>query len=65
MAEVKTERKKPVPQKYESILAGVLKLSLSERVEIAKQVHDSIKNEVADLKQKASEAEKIAGNGAV
>lgn len=57
------ERKKPVPQKVESITAGALKLSLQERVGLVKELQISIGKEVEDLKNRAEEAAKIAGNG--
>lgn len=62
MEKEKQTRKTPVPQKYSSILAGALKLNLTGRVELIKELKDSIQQEV-ETKAKEFEAAKATVNG--
>lgn len=52
MTEIKKERATPIPQGYDRILAGALKLPYAERAMIAQKLTEANKAEVAELQEK-------------
>jgi hypothetical protein len=57
------ESRTRTPRSSESITAGALALPLAERVALKNKIDESIKSEVATLKQKAEDALKIMNEG--
>ena len=53
-------KKTRTPKNAESITKGALALPLQERVDLVKQLQDSITAEVETIKAAAAQAEKIA-----
>jgi len=49
-----------VPRNAEAIIKGALRLSLTERVGLKKELELSIVNEVKEIQERAAEAVKIA-----
>lgn len=54
-----TEKKTRTPRTVESITAGALSLTLSDRVELCKKIRESIDEEVKELKQTAAMAAEL------
>lgn len=59
MTEVKKPRATPIPQGYDRILSGSLKLTLKERVDIKNALDASIQAEVKQIQANAAEAVKL------
>jgi len=53
-------KKTRTPRNNESVVKGALALPLQERVDLKKQLEDSITAEVETIKAAAAQAEKIA-----
>lgn len=61
MANETKEKKTRTPRTAESITAGALSLPLAERVELCKQLKESIQAEVEQAQKAAESAKQIAG----
>lgn len=59
MTDIKKSRATPIPQGYDRILSGSLKLTLKEKVDICNALDASIQAEVKQLQANAAEATKL------
>lgn len=60
MTDTKTKSTR-TPRSYDAIQSGALSLTLKERVDLKNALQASIEKEVAELKAKSEEANKLAG----
>lgn len=61
MTDIK-KRATPVPQGYDRVLSGALKLPLADRVNLVKELKASIGKEVETLKAASNQAQEAAAN---
>lgn len=57
--EEKKSRKSPVPQGWERISQGALKLQLKERVDLRNALSSSIEKELAEMEQSLTDAKAL------
>lgn len=61
----KLEKQPRIPRNYESIEKGALELELKDRVALKNKLAESIDKELADMKEKLQQAEKIVTGNTV